>query len=112
MLRYAVLHHTGASQGDHYDFLVESKPGEGDLITFRLPSWPVTEPLEVKKLRDHRRIYLTYQGEVANDRGHVVRIAEGTAVSEDRSGALHIRLSSGVTLTFYPDREDVWIVRE
>jgi len=112
MLRYAVLHHTQGEPSDHFDFLVEIAVNQGDLLTFRLPNWPLSQPVEVKRLKNHRRICLTYEGEVSNSRGLVSRVAEGTATFEDRSGALHFALSSGRSITFYPDRDDIWIARE
>ena len=83
--RYAVLHHTGAEGEPHYDFLFDTSD-TSSLVTFRLPAWPLTEEAQpATKLRDHRRIYLTFEGDIGGERGHVSRVAEGIVdvVQED-----------------------------
>jgi len=82
--RYVVLHHTGIDE-PHFDFMFETAPGS-PLTTFRLSQWPEIENTEVTKLRDHRRAYLTYEGDVSSDRGRVDRVAEGE-VMVVRSGS-------------------------
>ncbi len=58
----------------HYDLMLEDPPG-GALAT-----WQLTEPLarlgegesvEVQRISDHRREYLTYEGPVSGGRGEV-----------------------------------------
>lgn len=75
MLRYAVLWHSDVDD-PHFDFLVETRPGS-DLATWRLPRWPVLEQMDAIRLKDHRRIYLDYQGELSGHRGRVERIDGG-----------------------------------
>jgi len=75
-LRYVVLRHDGIAE-PHFDFLFEREPGS-DLITFRFPDWPIWEVTEVTELRPHRRVYLSYEGDISGGRGNVQRIAEGT----------------------------------
>lgn len=88
--RFAVLHHTGGGgsgggggggeNGDepHYDFLFDTTD-TSSLVTFRLPQWPLARgTYPATKLRDHRRLYLTYEGSISGDRGHVWRVADGT----------------------------------
>lgn len=91
--RFAVLHHVGGAGGGsgddaapHYDFLFDTSD-TSSLIAFRLPAWPPApgSTLAATKLRDHRRLYLTYEGRITGDRGHVSRVAEG-AVGVRRSG--------------------------
>lgn len=77
--RYVVLLHVDANEGSHYDLMVETAAGSGDLMTFRVPAWPVTSGVEVRRLRDHRRLYLTYEGPISGDRGVVHRVDEGRA---------------------------------
>jgi hypothetical protein len=78
--RFAVLHHAGAEGADapHYDFLFDTAD-TSSLVTFRLPDWPLApgSTHAALKLRDHRRIYLTYEGQISGDRGLVSRVAEG-----------------------------------
>jgi hypothetical protein len=76
--RFAVLHHSGGADGPHYDFLFDTSD-TSSLVTFRLPEWPLLPGSAhlATKLRDHRRLYLTYEGSISGDRGHVSRVAEG-----------------------------------
>lgn len=73
--RFAVLHHTGVDPA-HYDLLIELNE-TAPLITFRIPRWPVVGTAQAMKLRDHRRVYLTFEGTIPGDRGQVMRIDEG-----------------------------------
>lgn len=85
-LRFAVLRHEGNVDGPHWDLLVEAERGALRLPTWRLPRWgdPGEEAvtLEAMRLPDHRRAYLTYEGEVSGGRGHVRRVAEGSVTVE------------------------------
>ena len=76
--RFAVLHHADGADAAHYDFLFETS-ASSSLVTFRLPEWPLAAGTShaALKLRDHRRIYLTYEGQISGDRGHVSRVDEG-----------------------------------
>lgn len=74
--RFAVLHHSGV-EPDHYDLLFEASPGSA-LVTFRLEQFPILRDQFATKLRDHRRMYLDYEGPVPGDRGRVDRVAEGS----------------------------------
>lgn len=102
-VRFVVLWHIGSPDGDHYDLLVEREPAAGDLETFRVPAWPVTGVTDGKRLRDHRRAYLTYQGQVSGDRGSVVRVAEGTATVHRHGGGVRLDLDSGRSLEIIDD---------
>ena len=75
-LRYAVLWHCQVTE-PHFDLLFETYPGS-DLATWRSSIWPIENPTTLKRLKDHRRIYLEYEGELTEHRGQVVRVAEGT----------------------------------
>lgn len=109
--KFVVLHHLGSPEGDHFDLLVERDP-TSDLETWRLPTWPIFAPTEIKKLRDHRRAYLTFQGQISHDRGHVVRIAEGTAEVERTHPSVTIDFPSlGLTLDLQQVSDDEWIAR-
>lgn len=79
-LQFVVLKHEGVDP-PHYDLMFETIAG-GQLATWRSDVWPVVEDTPLVHLPDHRRQYLTYQGPVSNDRGHVRRVAEGTCQIE------------------------------
>ena len=74
--RFAVLHHTGVDPA-HYDLLIELNE-TAPLMTFRIARWPLSGTLAATKLRDHRRVYLTFEGSIPGDRGQVMRVDEGT----------------------------------
>jgi hypothetical protein len=74
-MQYAVLHHFDIDE-PHFDLLVETVVGS-DLSTWRLPAWPVEGETEATRLKDHRRFYLTYEGEISSHRGRVERVAGG-----------------------------------
>jgi hypothetical protein len=95
-LQFVVLHHTGIDE-PHFDFLLESAPGS-DLATWRMPVWPPTldQATPAKRLRDHRRFYLTHTGEIpsppGNPRGYVARIDQGHCAILPDQHALIIQL--------------------
>ena len=116
--RFAVLHHAGGADGAggadaaHYDFLFDTTD-TSSLVTFRLPDWPLvsatTHP--ALKLRDHRRIYLTFEGQISGDRGHVSRVAEGELQIVQSGGNWLLSLPDGRPfLAFEPMRGDEWQV--
>jgi hypothetical protein len=73
--RFVVLHHIGIDE-PHYDVMFDA--GATLLLaTWRSPIWPIDRPTSLTKLPDHRREYLTYEGEVSSNRGRVDRVAEG-----------------------------------
>ncbi len=84
-----LLHRT--ADGEHYDLCLEV----GDtLATWRLPREAAvppaslgTAPLEARRLADHRRAYLDYQGPVSGDRGLVIRIDRGRLMIQEASVA-------------------------
>ena len=71
----------------HFDWLLQrpvaadSPPGDATgLIGFRLTARPDASAclaFDAERTPDHRAAYLTYQGPVSNDRGHVRRLARG-----------------------------------
>jgi hypothetical protein len=117
--RFAVLHHAGAggagaegADEPHYDFLFDTTD-TSSLVTFRLPDWPLApgSTHAALKLRDHRRIYLTYEGQISGDRGHVSRVAEGKVrVVQSGSNWLLSDVDDRPFLVFEPVRGDEWQV--
>jgi hypothetical protein len=68
MPRYAISHHTGAREGDHYDFFVE----QGDVLkTWRLENPSLQHPQKARQIRDHRKTYLEFEGDLTDRRGRV-----------------------------------------
>lgn len=110
-LRYAVLRHEGID-APHVDFLFETSP-RSMLQTWRLPTWPVRDVEQATPLRDHRPAFLTYQGQLTGDRGHVMRIDEGTCRFEQSPRRLVVSFSpSNQRLLFEKDAgADTWHVR-
>lgn len=88
-LRTAVLEHT-TDQGVHHDWLIQDptlpdpNAPQARLWTARvLPppwQWPELGRFELEVIPPHRRIYLDYQGPIANHRGRVTRVAQGQCV--------------------------------
>ena len=94
-LRYVILHHTDISE-PHFDLMFETLPGSM-LATWRSQTWPIEAPAELTRLRDHRRFYLEYEGDLSDQRGAVMRVAEGTCEVEVGENAVWtVRFLSGV----------------
>jgi hypothetical protein len=79
-LQFAILHHTGIPE-PHFDLLFETHPGS-DLASWRSPAWPIEAVTPVVRIKDHRRAYLSFEGEVSRHRGVVERVAGGTCSVE------------------------------
>ncbi len=67
-LKFTFSHHTGCSnKEDHYDLFLED---EGGLITFSMKS-PTIYGQECIRIRDHRKIYLDFEGKIDDEKGDV-----------------------------------------
>ncbi|RME38785.1 MAG: hypothetical protein D6788_06745 [Planctomycetota bacterium] len=74
--RFAILHHR-LPDGEHWDLMLE---GEQALLTWQLPRDPTVPgpwPLPARRIGDHRKAYLTYEGPVSRNRGTVRRVDGG-----------------------------------
>jgi len=100
-----VTQHHRCDEGDHYDWMLEA----GDsLITFRLPvpldDMPVGRAVSIRRLSDHRRRYLTYEGPISGGRGEVRIDDRGTyetAGDPTEAAVVHLageRVSGGFSL--------------
>lgn len=110
-MRFVVLHHTGVEE-PHYDFMFETSP-TSQLVTFRLQQWPVHENQQAVKLRDHRRAYLDFQGDISMGRGNVQRVDEGNAAVITDSRGCTVTVNERLQLRFEPDptgQEEAWRV--
>lgn len=79
MARFTLSFHAGGKEDDHYDLHLE----QGDALkTWRLNSVNFFPPQQVLQIKDHRKTYLDFEGEVAGKRGHVKIWDTGTFVSD------------------------------
>ena len=97
-LRYSILWHHDVSE-PHYDLMFETYPGS-DLATWRSPTWPIESPVDISRLKDHRRFYLEYEGDLSDHRGRVERVAGGACDVQINEGARWIvTLKTGASPT-------------
>jgi hypothetical protein len=97
-LRYVVLRHSDVDE-PHFDLMFETMPGSM-LATWRSEQWPIETATPLIRLRDHRRIYLDYEGDLSGQRGSVMRMAEGSCeVEVGENSVLRIRILSGASPT-------------
>ena len=89
MLRYVVLHHVGHGP-PHFDLMLE-RDADGPLRTFRVAAWPVVGRQAVVPLTDHRRVYLTFEGDVSGGRGRVWRVEGGSVAIASDGGTTRFR---------------------
>jgi len=89
MPRFTISHHAGSKEGDHFDLLLEQ--GES-LKTWRLENTAFQFPQSAKQIKDHRKLYLDYEGEVSGGRG-TVKIWDTGTYLVDRWDDKHIRVA-------------------
>lgn len=110
--RYAILQHQLNEVESHFDLLFETTPGLS-LATWRSPAWPIDEPTEVLRIKDHRRIFLDFEGELDGGRGYVTRVAGGDCDVVVGEGNLWtVRLLNGTApaaLVLRPINAEAWV---
>lgn len=90
-----LLLHTLPDGSRHYDWMF-SADTQGRLTTFRLDVRPdESDDFVATRLPDHRDAYLTYEGPVSGERGHVRRVAQGRTEARQHQDGLHISLDFG-----------------
>ncbi len=91
MPRFTISHHAGSPGGDHYDLMLET----GDVLrTWRLQHTNFQNAQAARPLKDHRKGYLDYEGNVPGGRGRVQIWDTGAYVlDEDMPGRLRLGLS-------------------
>lgn len=80
MPKFTISHHTGSKDGDHFDLMLEH--GEG-LRTWRLVNTAFQVFQVARQIKDHRKSYLDFEGEVSGDRGRVKIWDTGTYTIDD-----------------------------
>ena len=79
--RFVILHHR-LDHGEHWDLMLE----QGDvLLTWQLlrdPTFPDNFPIPARRIGDHRKAYLDYEGPLSGNRGTVRRVDSGTVEFE------------------------------
>ncbi len=88
--RFVILHHRQDS-GEHWDLMLE----QGDvLLTWQLLREPVNReslPIPARRIGDHRKAYLDYEGPLTRSRGTVRRVDFGSLdIVEDTAQGLRI----------------------
>jgi len=68
MPRFTLSLHAGGKEDDHFDLFLEQ--GE-TLKTWRLKSVNFVPPQPATPIKDHKKTYLDFEGEVSGKRGHV-----------------------------------------
>ncbi|MGE0711554.1 MAG: DNA polymerase ligase N-terminal domain-containing protein [Planctomycetota bacterium] len=89
---FVVLEHTLAPGDVHYDLMLAA--GEA-LVTFQLEAPPGPGEVRGRRSFDHRPRYLSYEGPVSGDRGHVRAWDRGQATDlegEPRAALYRLRL--------------------
>ena len=75
--RFVILHHR-LDHGEHWDLMLEQ--GEV-LLTWQLLREPIDRaslPIPARRIGDHRKAYLDYEGPLTGDRGTVRRVDSGS----------------------------------
>ena len=81
-LRFVILHHT-VSGGEHWDLMLEQG---NTLLTWQLLREPfelASLPIPARRIGDHRKAYLDYEGSLSRNRGDVRRVDEGSIEFEE-----------------------------
>ncbi|UCE60220.1 MAG: hypothetical protein JSU63_00435 [Phycisphaerales bacterium] len=96
--RFVILHHQ-TDAGEHWDLMAE----HGDvLLTWSLLREPVGQlalPLPAKRIHDHRKRYLDYEGPISGSRGWVRRVESGMVQIEELTGERCVLALSGEVLS-------------
>jgi hypothetical protein len=90
MQRFTISHHTGSKDGDHYDLMLE----HGDALkTWRIANTAFLVSQIARQIKDHRKSYLEFEGEVSGDRGKVKIWDTGTySVDEWKDDRIQVAL--------------------
>jgi hypothetical protein len=90
MPRFTISHHTGSKDGDHYDLMLEF--GDG-LRTWRLVNTAFQAFQIARQIKDHRKTYLDFEGEISGERGRVKIWDTGTySIDEWKDDRIQVAL--------------------
>jgi len=96
--RFVILHHV-LRDGEHWDLMLED--GEV-LLTWQLvqePTGAESLPIPARRISDHRKVYLDYEGPLSGDRGYVERFDRGPLTIIHRSDGYYVVELAGDRLT-------------
>ena len=86
-VRFVILHHhqLDGEQNDHqfkehWDFMIEQAETLATWQLFENPTQNPNSEIQAKRIADHRKAYLEYEGPVSQNRGQVQQIESGTCV--------------------------------
>lgn len=113
--RFVVLRHIDRD-GDHFDLMIES--GER-LATWKFPDFPGAgdSRQSCRRIGEHRRLYLDYEGPISGDRGVVDRQDSGDCRVTESIGDRWVveffggRLAGEYELVQSSSESDVWLFR-
>lgn len=114
-MKFVIHHHRTVP--DHYDLMFEQ--GES-LLSFRIAEDDIGALIDgrhvtAEKIQDHRKDYLSYEGPVSCDRGHVEIVDSGeyrlieTGNGFFRAGFTGKKLD-GIFMFSLNDRENCWTI--
>ena len=75
LLQFVVLWHSGIAE-PHFDLMFETFAGS-ELAAWRSSVWPIEKRVSITRMKDHRRAYLQFEGELTQRRGRVERVGGG-----------------------------------
>ena len=82
--RFVILHHR-LGDGEHWDLMLE----RGDiLLTWQLLHEPIDRaslPIPARRIGDHRKAFLDYEGPLTGNRGTVRRVDSGMVEFEENT---------------------------
>lgn len=91
--------------------MLEAEAGAG-LATWQLPVWPITAATPARRLPDHRREYLNYEGPVSGGRGSVRRVEGGLCdIARPRGDRWEVLFDSGYRISLTHEARDAWVCR-
>lgn len=114
LTRFVILHHQ-LQDCEHWDLMLEH--GDG-LLTWQLPLKPDSPdwfPISCRRIADHRKAYLTYEGPVSKNRGTVTRFDSGSVTVLEMTAQIcrfelqGLRLSGNFILEHRADAD--WTLR-
>ena len=124
--RFVILFHKVAAayvnltgRKDHFDLMIECAQDDG-LATWTLPENPFDKlaadcgptklAIPTIRIENHRTEYLTYEGPVSNDRGHVTRVAQGQAkwIRDDERIEVELTSNDRVISVWIEKESSIW----